>query len=133
MSKSKLLSAVKSEGFNFCSVIFGWDSESTALPYNLLLIQIILVHDQGYNKELLVANWDNGYRDLFAVIDLSTFRRLKWEKDIPFFLCKFIIPEKGESLPVDPRSLIEKVTDKGKAMGYKCMSGAEFEVSWEPI
>ncbi|KIS00368.1 glutamine synthetase [Cryptococcus deuterogattii 2001/935-1] len=70
MSKSKLLSAVKSEGFNFCSVIFGWD-----------------IHDHGYNKELLVANWDNGYRDLFAVIDLSTFRRLKWEKDIPFFLC----------------------------------------------
>ncbi|OXG23341.1 glutamine synthetase [Cryptococcus neoformans Tu401-1] len=110
MSKAKLLSSVKSEGFNFCSVIFGWD-----------------IHDQAYNKELLVANWDNGYRDLFAIIDLSTFRRLKWEKDIPFFLCRFVIPETGEILPVDPRSLIAKVTDKGKDMGYKCMSGAEFE------
>lgn len=27
MSKSKFLSAVKTEGFGFCSVIFGWDSE----------------------------------------------------------------------------------------------------------
>lgn len=133
MSKAKLLSSVKSEGFNFCSVIFGWDSESTGLSHKQLLIQIILVHDQAYNKELLVANWDNGYRDLFAIIDLSTFRRLKWEKDIPFFLCRFVIPETGEILPVDPRSLIAKVTDKGKDMGYKCMSGAEFEVSWNPV
>lgn len=70
---------------------------------------------------------------MFAVIDLSTFRRLKWEKDIPFFLCRFVIPETGEVLPVDPRSLIAKVTDKGEAMGYKCMSGAEFEVSWNPV
>lgn len=26
MSQSKFLSAVKSDGFGFCSVIFGWDS-----------------------------------------------------------------------------------------------------------
>jgi hypothetical protein len=25
MSKSKFLSAVKSDGFGFCSVVFGWD------------------------------------------------------------------------------------------------------------
>ncbi|WVQ86058.1 hypothetical protein IAT38_008226 [Cryptococcus sp. DSM 104549] len=110
MSKSKLLSAVKSDGFNFCSVIFGWD-----------------MHDQTYSNELLVANWDNGYRDLVAVIDLTTYRRLKWEKDIPFFLCKFIVPETGEILPVDPRSLIEKVSKEAEEMGYRCMSGAEFE------
>ncbi|WVQ70556.1 hypothetical protein IAR50_000075 [Cryptococcus sp. DSM 104548] len=110
MSKSKLLSSVKSDGFNFCSVIFGWD-----------------IHDQTYSKELLVANWDNGYRDLLAVIDLSTFRRLPWEKNVPFFLCRFIIPETGKILPVDPRSLIMDVTDKAQEKGYKCMSGAEFE------
>ena len=28
MSKSKFLSAVKSDGFGFCSVIFGWDRKS---------------------------------------------------------------------------------------------------------
>ncbi|WWD20609.1 hypothetical protein CI109_105085 [Kwoniella shandongensis] len=110
MSKEKLLSAAKSDGFNFCSVIFGWD-----------------IHDQTYNRELLVANWDNGYRDLQAIIDLKTFRRLKWERNIPFFLCKFIIPETGEVLPVDPRSLVEKVVGKAEGMGWKCMSGAEFE------
>lgn len=27
MSKDKFLSAAKSDGFGFCSVIFGWDSE----------------------------------------------------------------------------------------------------------
>ncbi|WVN89641.1 uncharacterized protein L203_104871 [Cryptococcus depauperatus CBS 7841] len=110
MSKSKLLSSVKSNGFNFCSIIFGWD-----------------IHDKTYEKELLVTNQDSGYRDLVAVIDLSTFRRLKWEKDIPLFLCRFVVPETGEALPVDPRSLIGSVTDKASLMGYKCMSGAEFE------
>lgn len=28
MSKAKFLSASKSDGFGFCSVVFGWDSES---------------------------------------------------------------------------------------------------------
>ncbi|WVF67973.1 hypothetical protein IAT40_002735 [Kwoniella sp. CBS 6097] len=110
MSKDKFLSSVKSDGFNFCSVIFGWD-----------------IHDQNYSKELLVANWANGYRDLIAEIDLSSYRRLKWEKDIPFFLCRFVVPETGDKLDVDPRGLILQMTDKAEKMGYKCMAGAEFE------
>jgi len=87
------------------------------------------VHDTAYTKELLVANWDNGYRDLIATIDLSTYRRLKWEKNIPFFLCSFTIPETMEKLPVDPRGLLAKVLEEGTSSGIKAMAGAEFEVS----
>jgi hypothetical protein len=32
-----------------------------------------------------------GYTDIQAEIDLSTFRRIPWENDIPFFLVK--VPE----------------------------------------
>ena len=33
MSKDKFLSIVRSDGFGFCSVIFGWDSASSVLRW----------------------------------------------------------------------------------------------------
>ena len=88
-----------------------------------------VVHDTTHFEELLVSNKANGFRDLLAVIDLSTYRRLSWEKNMPLFLCSFIVPETGEWLAVDPRSALRIVTDKYEKKGLKCMSGAEFEVS----
>lgn len=67
VSKKKFLSIV-SEGFGFCSVIFGWD-----------------MHDQTYFKELAISNKENGYRDIVAIPDLSSFRRIPWENNVPFF------------------------------------------------
>jgi glutamine synthetase len=87
------------------------------------------VHDTTHFNELLVSNRANGYRDLLAVIDLSTYRRLSWEKNLPFFLVSFIVPETGEWLSVDPRSALKLVLDKAEEKGWTCMSGAEFEVS----
>lgn len=86
------------------------------------------VHDTTHFNELLVSNKGNGYRDLTAVIDLSTYRRLAWEKNMPLFLCSFIVPETGEWLAVDPRSALRVITEKYEKKGLKCMSGAEFEV-----
>ena len=63
-----------------------------------------------------------------ATIDLKTYRRLPWEKNIPFFLCSFILPETGQPLEVDPRSVLEKVVSRAAEKGWKCMSGTEFEV-----
>ena len=104
MSKRKFLSIVKS-GFGFCSVIFGWD-----------------MHDQTYFKELKISNAANGYRDINAVIDLSSFRRIPWENDIPFFLCSFREPE-GESLSACPRSLLERQVEKIEAKGFGALAG----------
>ncbi|KAK4687712.1 glutamine synthetase, partial [Tremellales sp. Uapishka_1] len=109
MSKSKFLSAAKSN-FNFCSVIFGWD-----------------IHDAAYTNELLVSNKANGYHDLIAVIDLSTYRRLTWEKNTAFFLCSFQDPDTMKPLQVDPRSVLEGVMSKATEKGWRCMSGVEFE------
>ncbi|KAL7423902.1 hypothetical protein Q5752_001487 [Cryptotrichosporon argae] len=110
MSKDKFLSAVKSDGFGFCSVVFGWD-----------------IHDRTYLNELLVSNKANGYRDIDAVIDLSTYRRLPWEKDLPFFLVSFLDPDTKEPLPVDPRGVLATIVKRAEDEGWQCMSGAEFE------
>lgn len=105
MKKSKFLSIV-SEGFGFCSVIFGWDQ-----------------HDQTYFKELSVSNKENGYRDLVAVPDLSTFRRIPWEDNVPFFLLNFLDPDTREPVCACPRGLLKTVSAKAEAAGYRAMAG----------
>jgi glutamine synthetase len=107
MAKKKFLSIAK-EGFGFCSVIFGWD-----------------MHDQTYFRELAISNKENGYRDLIAVPDLSSFRRIPWEDNVPFFLISFYDPDTRESLSACPRSLLKRAVDKLKENGYGAMAGGE--------
>ncbi|KAJ7582961.1 hypothetical protein C8J56DRAFT_865313 [Mycena floridula] len=110
MSKSKFLSAASTDGFGFCSVIFGWD-----------------IHDTVYSKELLISNKSNGYRDVIAVIDLSTYRRIPWEDNVPFFLVSFLDPETREPLVVDPRGILKITADRAKSFGRECFAGVEYE------
>jgi glutamine synthetase len=105
MMKSKFLSIV-SEGFGFCSVIFGWDQ-----------------HDMTYYKELSISNKENGYRDLVAVPDLSSFRRIPWENNVPFFLVSFLDPDTRKPVCACPRGLLKSVSAKAEAAGYRAMAG----------
>ena len=109
ISKKKFMSVVK-DGFGFCSVVFGWD-----------------MHDQTYFRELKISNAENGYKDLIARIDLSTFRRVPWEGNIPFFLVSFYDPDTGNSVSACPRSLLRRVVSKVEKAGYSAMAGAEYE------
>ncbi|KXT17200.1 hypothetical protein AC579_329 [Pseudocercospora musae] len=108
MSKKKFMSIAQS-GFGFCSVIFGWD-----------------MHDQTYFRELKISNAENGYRDITAEVDLSSFRRIPWENNVPFFLCSFREPEGGK-LSACPRSLLETQAEKIEAKGIGALAGAEYE------
>ncbi|OSD08593.1 glutamine synthetase/guanido kinase [Trametes coccinea BRFM310] len=110
MSKEKFLSAASSDGFNFCSVIFGWD-----------------IHDTVYSKELLISNRANGYRDLIASIDLATYRRIPWENNVPFFLVSFLDPDTKEPICADPRGVLRKVASRAQANGWRCIAGCEYE------
>lgn len=105
VSKKKFLS-IAGAGFGFCSVIFGWD-----------------MHDQTYFKELAISNKENGYRDLIAVPDLSTFRRIPWEDNMPFFLVSFLDPDTNEPLSVCPRQLLKRQIDKLETKGWGAMAG----------
>jgi glutamine synthetase len=105
MAKKKFLS-IAQEGFGFCSVIFGWD-----------------MHDQTYFKELAISNKENGYRDLIAIPDLTSFRRIPWENNVPFFLISFYDPDTNASLSACPRSLLKRAVDKLADSGYGAMAG----------
>ncbi|PYH66223.1 glutamine synthetase family protein [Aspergillus vadensis CBS 113365] len=109
VSKKKFLSIV-ADGFGFCSVIFGWD-----------------MHDRTYFKELTISNKENGYRDLVAVPDLSSFRRIPWENNVPFFLVSFLDPDTNEPVCACPRGLLKSALGKAEAAGYRAMAGAEYE------
>lgn len=105
VSKKKFLGIAK-EGFGFCSVIFGWD-----------------MHDQTYFKELKISNAENGYRDMIAIPDLSSYRRIPWEDNVPFFLISFFDPDSGEPISACPRGLLKTAVDRIKKKGYGAMAG----------
>ena len=107
MAKKKFLSIAK-DGFGFCSVIFGWD-----------------MHDQTYFKELKISNKENGYRDIIAVPDLSTFRRIPWEENVPFFLVSFFDPDTRQPVSACPRGLLQTAVDKLHKEGFGAMAGGK--------
>lgn len=107
ISKAKFLSIAKN-GFGFCSVIFGWD-----------------MHDQTYFKELKISNAENGYHDLIAIPDLSSFRRIPWEDDVPFFLVSFFDPDTGSPVSACPRGLLQTALQKLEANGLHAMAGGK--------
>ena len=86
------------------------------------------IHDAVYSRELLISNKANGYRDIIASIDLSTYRRIPWENNVPFFLVSFLDPDTREPLVVDPRGILRITTERAAAQGLSCMAGVEYEV-----
>lgn len=86
------------------------------------------IHDQVYSRELLISNKSNGYRDILAVIDLSTFRRIPWENNVPFFLVSFLDPDTKEPICADPRGVLKTVVERAESQGWRCLAGCEYEV-----
>ena len=107
ISTEKFLSVVDSS-IGICNVIFGWDANDAA-------------YDNG-----TYTGWHTGYPDTPAKIDLTTFRKIPWENDVPFFLGE-IIDEKGKSAYVCPRQLVKKVLADAGEMGFKPVFSQEFE------
>ncbi len=107
ISKRKFLSMAK-DGFGFCSVLFAWDME-----------------DKLYFKELKISNAENGYRDVIAVPDLHSFRRIPWEDDVPFFLVSFFDPDTRKPVSACPRGLLKTAVEKWGKDGLSAMAGGE--------
>jgi glutamine synthetase len=80
-----------------------------------------------YSRELLISNSANGYHDLIATIDLSTFRMIPWENNVPFFLVSFLDPETKAPVSVCPRGVLKKFVGKAEQSGWQCIAGIEFE------
>ncbi len=95
-------------GYGFCDVVFGWDSSDTCYD----------------NVQL--TGWHTGYPDRPCRIDLSTFRTIPWNENIPFFLGDFT-QANGEDLPACSRSLLKKIAKQCEAMGFHPEFAQEFE------
>lgn len=103
----KFLDGLKN-GYGFCDVVFGWDS-----------------NDSCYDN-IQLTGWHTGYPDQEASIDLSTMRTIPWNENIPFFLADFS-KTNGTSLAVCSRSLLKKIAIDCKEMGYHPEFAQEFE------
>ena len=111
--RGKVISAEKfiaglAEGFGFCDVVFGWDCTDTC-----------------YDKVQLTG-WHTGYPDKLCRIDLSTFRTVPWDENIPFFLGDFSTAD-GNDLPSCSRSLLKHIIKQCTGLGYHPEFAQEFE------
>lgn len=107
MHKEKFIQAMDA-GFGFCDVVFGWDSA-----------------DALYDSSK-VTGWHTGYPDAEATLDISTFRTIPWEDDIPFVLGDFSQYD-GDDFPACPRSLLKRIITRAEGMGFKPTFSQEFE------
>ncbi|KAI7855532.1 hypothetical protein BDC45DRAFT_549446 [Circinella umbellata] len=110
MHKEKFLQVVIS-GFGLCSVIFGWD-----------------IQDKLYTTDVEFGGEDCHYFDLVATIDLTSFRRIPWEENIPFFLVHLTHPNTNLPLYCCPRVFLQSAVDTcEKDLNCTAYSGVEYE------
>jgi len=100
--------AVVEKGIGFCDVIFGWDSS-----------------DLSY-EGIDFTGWHTGYPDIGAQIDIATFRKIPWEKNMPFFLADFC-DENQKAIPVCPRNLLKTIRQQAVDQGFSPIFSQEFE------
>lgn len=105
--QDKFFKVVK-DGFGFCDVVFGWDAADVSYD----------------NAE--ITGWHTGYPDAQARLDLSTFRKIPWENDLPFFLADFVNAD-GQALAACPRNLLKQITMQAKLAGFAPFFSQEFE------
>ena len=104
MQRDKFLSALD-EGFGFCDVILGWDS-----------------NDQLYDN-VSVTGWHTGYGDAKVRIIPESCRELPLEERSLLFLAEFAPPTES----VCPRGLLRRVLRHGKELGFNATAACEFE------
>ncbi|NQX37699.1 glutamine synthetase [Pedobacter steynii] len=92
----------------FCDVTFGWD-----------------MGDVAYDN-VKFTGWHTGYPDAQVKLDLSTFRKIPWENDVPFFLGDFV-NDKNEPAYTCPRQLLRKVLAEAEDLGFRPYFSQEFE------
>jgi glutamine synthetase len=107
ISTEKFLSVIDTTT-GFCDVIFGWDAADIA-------------YDNTH-----YTGWHTGYPDTPAVLDITSFRKIPWENNIPFFLGD-IINADGSAAYVCPRQLVKKIISEAVLLGYTPFFSQEFE------
>jgi glutamine synthetase len=107
LHKDKFLSAAES-GFGFCNVVFGWD-----------------MNDACYDNTTWTG-WHTGFPDSTVQLDLSTYRRVPWDDNVPFFLGDFV-ESSGAPSAVCPRQACKRVLGRAAKAGFQVLAGVEYE------
>jgi glutamine synthetase len=95
-------------GFGFCDVVLGWD-----------------MMDVTYDNTT-ATGWQHGFPDALARLDLDTGRNVPWDDDVAFFLGDFVNAD-GSAHAQCPRQALKRVLGRAEKMGFKVMTGMEFE------
>lgn len=107
VSLDKFASAARN-GFGFCDVIFGWDSQDACYDFPTL------------------TGWHTGYPDLLSRIDLATMRMVPWEPGTASFLCDFW-QDSETPFPLCPRNQLKSVVTKAEGLGFRPRASVEYE------
>jgi len=83
------------------------------------------IDDRMYDDDY-VSGRQLGFPDATVKLDLSTFRNVPWDADVPFFLGEFV-REDGAPHPLCPRQVLRRVLRRAASMGYQPLVGSEFE------
>ena len=104
MHRDKLLSSLD-QGFGFCDVVLGWDSE-----------------DRLYDN-VAYTGWHTGYPDVEVRLAPQTARRIPFEDRTLLLLGEFA----GKAEAICSRGLLKRVLARAETMGFSVKSGFEFE------
>jgi len=104
----QFLDRARGAGFAFCEASLGWNTDGTVLD------------------SLRLTNWSGGYPDVYAVPDLTTFRRLPWRPQAGHVVSDIVTHERKPS-PLDPRAVLRRVLDRLAGLGYTAKVGVELE------
>ena len=99
------LAASLDNGFGFCDVVLGWDS-----------------NDQLYDN-VAFTGWHSAYPDASVRLIPETLRQIPFENNMPLILGEFT----GRAEAICPRATLRRVLERADAMGYSLKAAAEFE------
>jgi glutamine synthetase len=73
------------------------------------------------------ASWETGYGDLHCLPDLSTLRVASWLDRSAIVLCDAWREDPAETVPVAPRSILQRQVERATSQGFVPKMGSELE------
>ncbi|MBI5290031.1 MAG: glutamine synthetase [Chloroflexi bacterium] len=110
VSAKQFLDGYEGEGFAQCDVLFGWDIAEEVMT----------------GLDLAIGSADTGFADILLRPDLQTFRVVPWEPSTAAVVCD-AYTEQGDLLAQSPRTVLRRVIDRGRTMGFEPAMAVELE------
>ena len=107
LSARHFLASVQ-QGIAHSKAVFVWDLHCKVFP----------------GPEL--ANFENGFRDMLAIPDLTTFRKIPWRPGSALVLCD-LYDVHGKVVDVAPREILKRQVQRANDLGFRPVAGAELE------